>query len=176
MVIFHWKLLHPSPQSPSISLFSSLPLFTLAARNAWWVTLWGLTSPLQACQPQSAVIWCEMYALVQASQGQGLVIIVSYSSVSYVSSSSLHSSFCLDKLFEDLLTFLKAPRSVPLLPGLNVFASLEAQRWWHTAGHIQRAVFLWQHWGSISMHNNWDKTCRSLTFTLVFSKSSLKWL
>lgn len=38
-----------------------------------------------------------MYASVQASQGQGKVIDVSYSSVSYVFSSFLHRSFCFDK-------------------------------------------------------------------------------
>lgn len=44
-----------------------------------------------------------MYALVQASEGQGLVIDVAYSSVSCVFSPSLHSGLCLDRLFEDLL-------------------------------------------------------------------------
>lgn len=62
-----------------------------------------LTFPLQACQTQSAVIWCEMCALVQVSQGQVLVIDVAYSSVSCVFSPSLHSGLCLHKLFEDLL-------------------------------------------------------------------------
>lgn len=59
--------------------------------------------PLRGCQPQSAVILCEMCGLVQGSQGQGLVIDVAYSSVSCVFSPSLHSGHCLDKLFEDLL-------------------------------------------------------------------------
>lgn len=60
-------------------------------RNACWVTLRGLASlPLPACHPQSAVIWCEIHASAGASQGQGLVIDVSYSSVSCVFSSSFH--------------------------------------------------------------------------------------
>lgn len=100
-----WSFIHCShchlPPSVSSSLSSSICPWP--PRNTWWVTLWGLTSPLQACQPQSAVIWCEMYALVQGSQGQGLVIDVAYSSVSCVFSPFLHSGLCLDKLFEDLL-------------------------------------------------------------------------
>lgn len=62
-----------------------------------------LASPLQACQPQSAVIWRELCALAQGSQGQGLVIDVAYSSVSCVFPCPLLTGLCLGKLFEDSL-------------------------------------------------------------------------
>lgn len=93
MVNFLSLLFYLSPQSPSIPPSSICP----GPQKCLVGNLVRARLSLQACQRRSAVIWCEVYASVPASQGQGLVTDVFYSSVSYVFSFFLHCSFCFDK-------------------------------------------------------------------------------